>query len=127
MYQYYLNKYKKGETDNDYRFKLTKAIQEVVDDVVTEYAVKDKKTVKYSPAELWIVYDLIMDCQKYSNLDLTILSEQEIIDIAYIGVRAYKHLETKTMKTAIIRTCLALDVICDLKEDNEKKIYFGGD
>ena len=126
MYQYYLSKYKKGETDNDYRFKLTKAIQEVVDDVITEYAIKDKKIVKYSPAELWIVYDLIMDCQKYSNLDLTILSEQEIIDIAYIGVRAYKHLETKTIKTAIIRLCKALDVICVLQED-DKKIYFGGD
>ena len=84
---------------------------------------KDGKKVTYSPAERWIIYDLILDCQKYSNLDLKLMNDDELKNVVYITTKAYKHLESKSLKTVIIRTCLELDVICKLKED-DKKIHF---
>lgn len=126
MYKHFLAKYYAGEEDNNYLFKLVKYIEEAYPKCIEEYKVKDKRNVTYSPAERWIIYDLILDCQKYSNLDLSELDDNELMNVTYIATKAYKHLEGKTLKVVIIRTCLALDVICDLKEDNEKKIYFGG-
>lgn len=126
MYQYLLKEYKLGKEENSYQFKLVKYIEETYPECIKEFKAKDNRNVSYAPAERWIIYDLILDCQKYSDLDLKLMNDKELRNVVKIATKAYKHLETKTVKTAIIRLCLALNVTCKLKEDNDKKIYYGG-
>lgn len=114
MYEYLLSLYKSGNEEDTYNFKLVKYIEETYPECIEEFKTKDNKRVNYSYAERWIVYDLILACQKYSNLDLKSMNDEELKNVARIVTKAYKHLETRTISFVITKLCSALDVVCQL-------------
>ena len=138
MYQYLLNKFYTldyEDVKDTFDFKLIAELQRYLQEPPKSSSTKETmeeyyrkrdiisiyyqdcewipKSPSFSPGELWVIYDLIHDLPKHSNIDLEHWDIPKLVRLVVLGYRTHANMSTLH---CIYGICEVLDVFCTIPE-----------